>query len=100
MSIALSDLVYKMNEIKTITRDQVRAARAFLGWSIDDLADSSGVSKNTISQFEKGDVNIRRDTMFKLLSSLDSAGVDFPDQFTVTIRRRHGLAVEALAEDR
>jgi transcriptional regulator with XRE-family HTH domain len=36
-----------------ITPDQCRAARALLGWSQDDLENSSHVSKKTIAEFER-----------------------------------------------
>jgi transcriptional regulator with XRE-family HTH domain len=36
-----------------ITPEQCRAARALLGWSQDDLENSSRVSKKTIAEFER-----------------------------------------------
>ena len=32
--------------------EQVRTARALLNWSLDQLAEASGVHRNTISNFE------------------------------------------------
>jgi transcriptional regulator with XRE-family HTH domain len=35
---------------------QCRMARAALGWSLDDLAAASGVSRRTIARFEAGEL--------------------------------------------
>jgi ribosome-binding protein aMBF1 (putative translation factor) len=39
---------------KTITPKQCKAARAFLGWSQQDLADKVRVVQKTITDFERG----------------------------------------------
>lgn len=41
-------------QLTTITPQQSRMARAGLGWSTEDLAERSGVSKPTIQRFESG----------------------------------------------
>jgi transcriptional regulator with XRE-family HTH domain len=62
-----------------ITAPQLRAARALLGWSQDDLADNSGVSKPTIGRLEMGRVAIGgyAGTHEKLVRALAAAGVEF-----------------------
>ena len=37
-----------------VTREQVRMARAALGWNIKELSSRVGVAANTISRFENG----------------------------------------------
>ena len=37
-----------------VAREQVRMARAALGWGVRDLAKKAGVAANTVSRFENG----------------------------------------------
>lgn len=64
-----------------MNREQLRAARALLGWSQDDLASVSGVSAPTIKRLEPGSgpVQTRDDTLAKLRVALEGAGITFPD---------------------
>jgi transcriptional regulator with XRE-family HTH domain len=61
---------------------QVKAARALLGWSQDDLADKSGVSKPTVARLETadGDLGGYAGTREKLVDALESAGVIFVEE--------------------
>jgi transcriptional regulator with XRE-family HTH domain len=70
-----------------ITREQVRAARGFAGWSIKDLASRSGAAVMTISKFETGAAAPTLDTLLKLQGAFEAAGIDFPDEFTISARR-------------
>lgn len=58
---------------------QVKAARALLGWSQDDLAERSGVSLPTIKRLEasEGDLGGRQDTVGRITGALAAAGVLF-----------------------
>ena len=58
---------------------QIKAARALLGWSQDDLAARSGVSQPTIKRLEAqgGDLGGRAKTGEKLCRALEKAGVEF-----------------------
>lgn len=62
-----------------ITVRQVKAARALLGWSQDQLATVSGVSKPTVARLETGDGEIGgyADTREKIVAALEAAGVIF-----------------------
>lgn len=64
-----------------MTREQLRAARALLGWSQDDLAAVSGVSAPTIKRLEPGvgPMVTREDTLEKLRVALEVAGITFPE---------------------
>jgi transcriptional regulator with XRE-family HTH domain len=86
---------------------QLRAARALLGWSQDELADRSGVSKPTIARLElsKGGIGGYAATRDKIIGALEAAGVVFLAEGEqadggpgVRLRRRadEGKAVEDL----
>ncbi|MGI4765484.1 MAG: helix-turn-helix domain-containing protein [Janthinobacterium lividum] len=62
-----------------ITRSQLRAARSLLEWSQDQLATASGVSLPTIKRLEPGagPLSTRVDTLEKLTTALERAGVIF-----------------------
>lgn len=66
---------------RIMTREQLRAARALLGWSQEDLAAVSGVSAPTIKRLEPGagPMATREDTLEKLRIALEGAGITFPE---------------------
>ena len=59
-------------------KSQVRAARALLGWSQDELATRSGVSVATIRRQEPGTgtFNATDDVVTKIAAAFESAGVE------------------------
>jgi transcriptional regulator with XRE-family HTH domain len=66
--------------ILKISIRQIKAARSLLGWSQDDLAEKSGVSKPTIGRLESQDgeaVGGRAETGDALIAALEKAGVEF-----------------------
>ncbi|MGB1077611.1 MAG: helix-turn-helix transcriptional regulator, partial [Bdellovibrionales bacterium] len=60
-----------------ISRDQIRAARALLGWSQSKLASSSGFTTPSIANIELGKQNPTVDTLHIIQHTLESAGVEF-----------------------
>ena len=56
---------------------QVRMARGALNWSLADLAQASGVHRNTISNFETGRYDMNAENVAKVRSALEAAGVEF-----------------------
>jgi predicted transcriptional regulator len=58
---------------------QIKAARALVGWSQDDLADKAGISVPTIKRLEaaEGDIGGRAETGAALVVALEKAGVEF-----------------------
>lgn len=69
-----------------ITGAQARMARAAVEWSLPEVMEKSGVSKNTIGRFEQG-FGARTDTVRKLVAAYRSGGVEFnPDGETVSYR--------------
>ncbi|MBM7048443.1 helix-turn-helix transcriptional regulator [Rhizobium lusitanum] len=62
---------------KDILPEQIRAARALIDWTREDLARASGVTVRTLARIETSQT-IPRDTTLKLLSAaLEAAGVEF-----------------------
>ena len=66
-----------MNRIAT--GPQLRAARNGLGWSIQQLAEFSGISVRTIIRYEdcKGVPASRSGNLETLMTNLESAGIEF-----------------------
>jgi predicted transcriptional regulator len=60
-----------------ITPRQIRAARALLGWSQQQLADKAIVSLNAVTRMEKGKVDSRLSTLSAIEKALTRAGVEF-----------------------
>lgn len=59
--------------------EQIRAARALLGWTAADLAEKSGVSYPTIQRLDatKGPVGGRFETVDAVRKALENAGIQF-----------------------
>ena len=69
------------NPLRMLTPAQIRAARAMVGWSREDLAKKSGVSAPALRDFEKteGGSDPRQGTVQKWQRALEAAGVQFID---------------------
>ena len=63
-----------------LTPEQLRAARALVDWSRDDLAKKSDVSPNTVWGFEQGRSDPKRSTLYKWQRALEAAGVEFIEE--------------------
>lgn len=65
--------------IEKISIRQVKAARALLAWSQDQLAQASGISVPTIARLEAadGDIGGRATTGEAIRAALEAAGVIF-----------------------
>lgn len=55
---------------------QCRMARAALAWSLDRLAEESGVSRRSIARYESGE-NVVPETVAKLQAALIEGGAAF-----------------------
>ncbi len=64
---------------KILSVRQMKAARALLAWSQEDLAFASGVSEPTIARLEStdGPIGGRAETGEKLVSAMEKAGIEF-----------------------
>jgi len=56
---------------------QIRAARALLGWSRDDLLKASGISMSALLRMEGGLADSRGSTIQKVVQALSHAGIEF-----------------------
>ena len=65
--------------ILKVSINQVKAARALLGWSQEALAKASGISEPTIKRLEaaEGDLGGRPETINKIIGAIEGAGVEF-----------------------
>lgn len=70
-----------------IVGTQVRAARGLLGWSQDDLAKATKLSKGTIRNLEGGAMSPRHATMSIIQQALEQSGIEFTGNEGV--RRRY-----------
>lgn len=61
-----------------LTRQQLKMARAALGWGVRDLAAKAGVTANTVSRFENG-ADAYGETLAKLQRALEAEGIVFID---------------------
>ena len=62
-----------------ISSNQIRAARALLGWSGTDLADLSGVGITTLRRYElqRGIPSANTSVLLTLKETLEDAGIEF-----------------------
>jgi predicted transcriptional regulator len=60
-----------------LTPAQLRAARALLGWTRDDLSKRSAVPSVTIKGFESLGADSKMSTVLKLRRALEAAGIRF-----------------------
>lgn len=65
---------------------QVKAARGFLGWTQEQLAENSGVSMSTIRSFESG-FTPRASTIDQLRRTFEKFGVEFTDDEGIRPRK-------------
>ena len=56
--------------------EQSRAARGVLSWSLQDLADKSGLSSQAVQRFEAGTSDPHPDTILKMEKAFDLAGIE------------------------
>ena len=80
-----------------ITAAQLRAARALLGIDQRQLATLSGLSVPTIQRMEASDGVIRGnvDSLMKLMSAFDTAGVELIDEGAVSHGGGRGVRLKA-----
>ncbi len=60
-----------------ITIEQCRAARGLLGWTQQDLANASGLSKTAINNFEKRHSDIKAESLRAIRLAFETAGIEF-----------------------
>jgi len=86
-----------------LTPAQLRAARALLGWTRDDLAAESGVAAVTVKGFEYLGADSKMSTVQKMQRALEAAGIQFIDEDAtggVGVRLRAGVKLPAAKKKR
>jgi DNA-binding transcriptional regulator YiaG len=68
--------------VELMTPEQCRGARAMLGWSQDVLAERAGVSKPTVTDFERGARTPMPMNLQALRRTLEEGGIEFIDEAT------------------
>lgn len=71
-----------------ITPGQVRAGRALLGWSQDQLVGASSIPKRTLARLELGEGDPQRRTLAAIRTALEAAGVEFTNGDAPGVRLR------------
>ena len=68
--------------IPKVSIRQIKAARALLSWSQEQLANAAGISVPTIKRLEAqdGPVGGREETAMKIINTVKAAGVEFIDE--------------------
>ncbi len=69
-----------------ISIEQIKAARALLDWTQDDLAAAAGLSKPSINTLERRISNPKSNTMKAIQKALEKAGVEFTEGPGVKLR--------------
>jgi DNA-binding XRE family transcriptional regulator len=75
-----------------ITGRQIRAARALLDISQDDLANAAGLTKQGISKIEDGSVQPREGTIADIMRVVNERGIEFTENEGVR-RRPEGVEI-------
>ena len=72
----------EVNAQRSLTGPQIRAARALLGWSADELSQASAVSLRTIRRAELAEsgTSMTAPNELALRRALEAAGVEFIDE--------------------
>jgi DNA-binding XRE family transcriptional regulator len=63
-------------ELIVVTSAQIRAARGLLNWTVRDLADKSGVHRNTVTRIET-EATTPGHSIAAVQAALEAAGVEF-----------------------
>lgn len=69
-----------------ITLTQIKAARALLNWTQENLARAASLSLPAINNLERGLTTPRRETLLSIEKALVDAGIDFIDRSGVKLR--------------
>jgi len=70
-----------------LTPAQCRAARAFLNWTLADLAAASGLSRASLNAFEGEKGNPKAETLARVRYALEQKNIEFTDEPGVRIKR-------------
>src|SRR5262249_42766342 len=85
-----ADVMRVVPDVQQITAPHIRAARALLNWSIEDLANRSKASVSSIRRVESCDASsIRKPPLEAIKAALEKGGVLFGNQHgTISVALR------------
>lgn len=63
-----------------ISIDQIKAARALLDWTQDDLVKASGLSKASIQNYEIGKTEPNSTSLYKIIDAFSVHGIEFIEE--------------------
>jgi DNA-binding XRE family transcriptional regulator len=86
-----------MSEKLRITPQQVRAARAWLAWGRDKLAETAGLSTRSIARYEQENLDPTERTLESIRSALESNGIIFDFEGTKAIGISFDLKMQTAA---
>jgi hypothetical protein len=76
--------VKNSQDLSFILPAHIRAARAWLGWTLDDAEAKSGISRDSISRFELDKKNFGAKSREKIFATFLAAGIELrPDGLRV-----------------
>jgi len=83
-----------------ITSQQMRAARALLGIDQRELAELAGLSLPTIQRMEASNGQVRGvvDTLVKVITALESAGIELLGEFSSSVGTGRGVRLRDVAD--
>jgi transcriptional regulator with XRE-family HTH domain len=78
-----------LNQAGGVEIEQLRAARALLGWSQSDLAAKAGLSRGTVKRAEtENDTPVSDEAKAMMKAALQAAGVEFTNGDAPGVRLR------------
>lgn len=73
----VDDLLITAMFVRELEPEQIKAARAMLGWSQEELASRIAVARRALIDYEKGLSILKEDTLAKCRLVLEEAGITF-----------------------
>lgn len=76
---------------------QIKAARALLGWTMEDLAEAAGVARTTVADYERSGRSLKASTIDAMAEALEAVGVVFQlNGVTIDQRKRVAAGIQAI----
>ena len=76
---------------RMLTCQQCKAARAYLGWSAEDLASRANVGVATVWNFETGVSDPKASTLRALQEAMEKAGLEFLNDGSASLQGGAGI---------
>jgi transcriptional regulator with XRE-family HTH domain len=83
-----------------LTPQQLRAARAMLGWSREELAKRADIAAGTITGFELLGADSKISTLLRIKRTLEVAGIEFIEQGAASMDGGPGVRLRGTQRDK